>query len=125
MLRQYVSYRQDNWCEKIAYVEFACNNAKKMTTGQTPFRLNYGKETLEFSDLLLKVSQIQFLVLQTLSLILKSLHRLHQSALSNSISRLQRTKTRREVITNSALEIRYCYQPIISSYQRTRREGKR
>jgi hypothetical protein len=52
MLRPYVSYRQDDWCEKLAYLEFAYNNAKNKTTGQTPFLLNCGEEPLEFSDLL-------------------------------------------------------------------------
>jgi transposase InsO family protein len=28
MLRHYVSYRQDDWCEKLAYLEFAYNSAK-------------------------------------------------------------------------------------------------
>jgi N-acetylneuraminic acid mutarotase len=54
ILRHYVSYRQDNWCEKLAYLEFAYNNAKNKMTGQTPFLLNCGQESLEFSDLWLK-----------------------------------------------------------------------
>jgi hypothetical protein len=58
MLRHYVSYRQDDWCEKLAYLEFAYNSAKNKTTRQTPFLLSYGQEPLEFSDLLLKTSQI-------------------------------------------------------------------
>jgi transposase InsO family protein len=57
MLRHYVSYRQDDWCEKLAYLEFAYNRAKNKTTGQTPFLLNCGQEPLEFSDLLLKNEQ--------------------------------------------------------------------
>jgi transposase InsO family protein len=51
MLRNYVRYRQDDWCEKLAYLEFAYDNAKNKTTGQTPFLLNFGQEPLEFSDL--------------------------------------------------------------------------
>jgi hypothetical protein len=54
MLRHYMSYRKDDFCEKLAYLEFAYNNAKNTTTGQTPFLLYYGQERLEFSDLLLK-----------------------------------------------------------------------
>jgi hypothetical protein len=54
MLRHYVSYRQDDCCEKLAYPEFAHNNAKNKTTGQTPLLLNYGQEPLVFSDLLLE-----------------------------------------------------------------------
>jgi hypothetical protein len=54
MLRHYVSYRQDDWCEKLSYLEFAYNSAKNKTTGQTPFLHNYGQEPLDFSDLLLK-----------------------------------------------------------------------
>jgi hypothetical protein len=53
MLRHYVGYRQDDWCDKLAYLEFACNSAKNKTTGQTPFLLSYGQGPLEFSDLLL------------------------------------------------------------------------
>jgi hypothetical protein len=45
-----VGYRQDDWCDKLAYLEFAYNSAKN-TTGQTPFLLNYGQEPLEFNDL--------------------------------------------------------------------------
>jgi transposase InsO family protein len=40
MIRHYVSYRQDDWCEKLAYLEFAYNNEKNKTTGQTPLLLN-------------------------------------------------------------------------------------
>jgi hypothetical protein len=46
-----------DWCEKLAYLEFSYNNAKNKTTGQTPFLLTYGQETLEFSDLFLKKEQ--------------------------------------------------------------------
>jgi hypothetical protein len=53
MLRHYVEYRQYDWCDKIAYLEFAYNSAKNKTTGQTFFVHNYGQEPLEFSDLLL------------------------------------------------------------------------
>jgi hypothetical protein len=54
MFRHYVGCRQDDWCDKLAYMEFAYNSAKSKTTGQTPFILNYGQEPLKFSDLLLK-----------------------------------------------------------------------
>jgi hypothetical protein len=53
MLRHYVGSRQDDWCDKLAYLEFAYNSAKNKTTGQTPFLLNYGQEPLKLSDLLL------------------------------------------------------------------------
>jgi Integrase zinc binding domain len=53
MLRYYVGYRQDDWCDKLWYLEFSYNSAKNKTTGQTPFLLNYGQQPLEFSDLLL------------------------------------------------------------------------
>jgi hypothetical protein len=55
MLRHYVGYRHDDWCDKLAYLEFAYNSAKNKTTGETPFLLNYGQEPLESSDLLLKL----------------------------------------------------------------------
>jgi hypothetical protein len=42
MLRHYVSYRKDDWYEKLAYLEFSYSKAKNKTTGQTPFLLNYG-----------------------------------------------------------------------------------
>jgi hypothetical protein len=48
-----VGHRQDDWCDKLAYLEFAYSSAKNKTTGQTPFLLNYGQKQLEFSDLLL------------------------------------------------------------------------
>lgn len=43
MLRNYVSYRQDNWDELLTAAEFAYNNAKQASTQYSPFLLNYGQ----------------------------------------------------------------------------------
>ena len=42
-LRHYVNYRQDNWTNWLAAIEFQYNNKKYIATGQTPFELNFGR----------------------------------------------------------------------------------
>ena len=42
-LRHFVGPRQDAWDDLLPYVEFAMNNSKSISTGHTPFFLNYGK----------------------------------------------------------------------------------
>lgn len=41
-LRCYCSYNQDNWLSLLPLAEFAYNNSKSVTTGVTPFMMNYG-----------------------------------------------------------------------------------
>ena len=43
MLRFYVSYRQDDWDLYLPTCQFAVNNAKQASTGETPFYLNHGR----------------------------------------------------------------------------------
>ena len=42
-LRFYVGYKQDDWDEHLAAVQFAVNNAVQASTGHSPFFLNYGR----------------------------------------------------------------------------------
>jgi transposase InsO family protein len=42
VLRNYLSGSMKSWEEVLPYVEFAFNNAKSSSTGETPFFLNYG-----------------------------------------------------------------------------------
>ena len=42
-LQHYVNYQQDDWTEWLAIAEFAYNDKKHVTTGKTPFELNFGR----------------------------------------------------------------------------------
>ena len=42
-LQHYVNYKQDDWMEWLAMVEFAYNDKKHAATGKTPFELNFGR----------------------------------------------------------------------------------
>jgi len=44
MLRMYVSPSMLNWDQLLAPAEFAYNNARSVSTGFTPFYLNYGRD---------------------------------------------------------------------------------
>ena len=44
MLRAYVSYKQNDWEEKLTAAEFVCNSAPNASTGYSPFRLNAGQD---------------------------------------------------------------------------------
>jgi hypothetical protein len=44
MLRNYVTYKQDNWDTQLIFAEFACNNAIQASTKFSPFRLLYGQD---------------------------------------------------------------------------------
>ncbi len=52
-LRHYVNFEQDNWDELLAPVEYVINSAKQASTGYSPFELDYGREVLYPTDLLL------------------------------------------------------------------------
>ena len=43
ILRNYISYKQDDWDLFLSSAEFACNNAVQSSTKNSPFFLNYGK----------------------------------------------------------------------------------
>ena len=43
-LRMYINYRQNNWAEWLATVEFAFNNKVHTVTKTSPFQVNYGRE---------------------------------------------------------------------------------
>jgi len=38
-----MNYQQDNWTDWLAAAEFQYNDKKHMTTGRTPFELNFGR----------------------------------------------------------------------------------
>jgi len=42
-LRHYMNYQQDDWTDWLATVEFSYNDKKHVTTGKTPFELNFGR----------------------------------------------------------------------------------
>jgi len=46
MLRHYCSPDQDNWDEYLKLAEFACNNAVRSGTGESPFMLTFGQHPL-------------------------------------------------------------------------------
>ena len=41
-LRAFVNWEQNDWARLLPMAEFAYNNAKNISTGHTPFELNYG-----------------------------------------------------------------------------------
>lgn len=41
-LRQYITFRQDDWADWLPLAEFAANNTTSETTGVSPFFVNYG-----------------------------------------------------------------------------------
>src|SRR4051812_23677370 len=43
ILRNYVSYKQDNWDQCLTMAEFAYNNAQQSSTKLSPFFLNHGQ----------------------------------------------------------------------------------
>ena len=43
MLRNYVSYEQDDWDHYLTYAEFAYNNAVQSSTSLSPFQLLHGQ----------------------------------------------------------------------------------
>lgn len=52
MLRAYTNKQQDNWDELLPYCEMAYNNSKSVSTGYSPFFLNYGQDMSLPSNLL-------------------------------------------------------------------------
>jgi hypothetical protein len=54
MLRAFVNYKQNNWDEYLALVEFAYNNSVQASTGVTPFFANYGQPPSTPTSLFLK-----------------------------------------------------------------------
>jgi hypothetical protein len=39
-----VNQNQDDWVEHLPLAQFAYNNRKHASTGETPFKLNYGRD---------------------------------------------------------------------------------
>ena len=52
ILRNYISYRQDDWDEHLTFAEFAYNNAVQSSTQISPFKLLLGQDPLLPADLL-------------------------------------------------------------------------
>ncbi len=56
-LRHYVNFSQDNWDELLAPIEYVINSVKQSSTGYSPFELDYGRQVLYPTDLLLRSIQ--------------------------------------------------------------------
>ena len=41
-LQVFVNFEQNNWAKLLLMAEFVYNNVKNISTGYTPFKLNYG-----------------------------------------------------------------------------------
>lgn len=52
ILRAFTNHQQNNWDELLPFCEFAINDRKQESTGETPFYLNYGQHPHTASDLL-------------------------------------------------------------------------
>jgi hypothetical protein len=56
MLRSYVDYTQSDWATWLPHVEFAYNDSLHVSTGMTPFFLNYGMHPISPTALLFLAS---------------------------------------------------------------------
>jgi hypothetical protein len=52
MLRAFTNRKQDNWCQLLCYAEMSYNNSKQLSTGRSPFYLNYGQDPVLPSTLM-------------------------------------------------------------------------
>ena len=57
MLRAYTNKQQNNWDELLPYCEMAYNNSKNVSTGYSPFFLNYGQDMSLPANLLVDPSE--------------------------------------------------------------------
>jgi hypothetical protein len=53
MVRHFISYHGTDWDDYLPFLEFAYNDSVHVTTGYTPFFLNYGEHPASISDLML------------------------------------------------------------------------
>ena len=44
VLRNYTTYKQDNWDELLPFAEFAYNNSVNTLTGFSPFKILFGQD---------------------------------------------------------------------------------
>jgi hypothetical protein len=100
MLRAYVDYRQDNWDECLTAAEIAYNNSMQVSTGFSPYYLNYGQHP---NLPIINASSQQECNNQTVSELLSSLHNSVSIAKNNLLSAQQRqayyaNQHRREVV---------------------------
>lgn len=100
MLRAYVDYRQDNWDECLTAAEIAYNNSIQVSTGFSPYYLNYGQHP---NLPIVNASDQQNCNNQTVSELLSSLHNSISIAKNNLLSAQQRqtyyaNQHRREVV---------------------------
>jgi hypothetical protein len=100
MLRAYVDYRQDNWDECLTAAEIAYNNSMQVSTGFSPYYLNYGQHP---NLPIINASSQQDCNNQTVSELLSSLHNSISIAKNNLLSAQQRqayyaNQYRREVV---------------------------
>lgn len=52
VLRAYTNRKQDNWDQLLCYAELSYNNSKQLSTGHSPFYLNFGQDPLLPSTLM-------------------------------------------------------------------------
>jgi hypothetical protein len=50
IIRNYISYSQDNWDEILMFAEFSFNNTTQCSTGFSPFQLLYSENPLTCVD---------------------------------------------------------------------------
>src|SRR3954447_17511957 len=51
VLRNYISYKQDDWDKYLVYAEFAYNNSVQASTGYSPFKLLYSQDATTWSTI--------------------------------------------------------------------------
>ena len=119
-LRAYVNYAMDDWAEHLPMLEFALNNSRQASTGESPFFMNYGQEPLTPHALLVPAATNKSNVQATEDFLLRlqnTLHiaqdRLHeaqqrQANYANKRRREERFKKGDKVLLNTA-NIRAAY----------------
>ena len=102
MIRQFVNYKQDNWDDLLYGLEFVYNNHKNMSTGQSPFMLNYGFHPKIPGTLLQENDNVQPKDISTFMEKRQQMVKTAQDALQDSLNvqAQQANKHKRDVVFN-------------------------